>query len=59
MKLYSCHWHSEKTLLSVEGILPSPVERQNAGVKSPVVSHTHVCPLYIISHYEKAGTFFF
>lgn len=50
---------NEEMLPSVEDILPYPVERQNAGVKLPVLSHTHVCPLYAVSHYGKAGNFFF
>lgn len=33
--------------------------RENAGVKLPVVSHTHLCPLYAISYYGKAGNMFF
>lgn len=44
-------------LPSVEDILPSPVERQNAGVKLPVVSHTRVCPLYTIHTMGKLVPF--
>lgn len=39
-------------LPSGEQILSHPMERQNAGVKLPMLSHVHVCPLYTFTLWE-------